>query len=200
MVLFSSITQGAFIMSTQLAAAPLDVSPSPRRIARLRAVAALAWAVAAALAFGGDAGPDLSAGLAALVTAYPAIDVVASLAEAALGGARARLLQVNAAISALAVAALAAAAFGSDAGAVLAVFGAWALLSGALQLAAALHRRRAGGRETPMIVSGVLSALAGLSFLASSGGDDPSLTPLAGYAALGAVLFLVWAYRARTAA
>lgn len=178
-------------MSAQLAAAPLDVSPTPRRIARLRAIVALAWAAAVAIV-AGDAGPDLSAGLAALVTAYPAIDVAASLA-----GGRSRLLRVNAALSALAVAALAVAAFGSDAGAVLAVFGAWAVVSGALQLAAALHRRRSGARELPMIVSGGLSVLAGLSFIASSGGDDPSLTPLAGYAALGAVLFLVWARRAR---
>lgn len=180
-------------MSAQLATAPLDVPPTPRRIARLRAVAALAWAAAVALAAGSDSGPDLSAGLAALVTAYPAIDVAASLASG-----RSRLLRVNAAVSAVAVAALAVAAFGSDAGAVLAVFGAWAVVSGALQLAATLHRRRRTGTpELPMVVSGGLSVLAGLSFVASSGADDPSVTPLAGYAALGAVLFLVWAHRAR---
>lgn len=187
-------------MSTRLAAPPLGVSPTPRRIAHLRAVAALLWAAAIALAAGDDAGPTLSAGLAALVAAYPAIDVLASLTEAAHGHGRTRLLQVNAAVGTLAVAALAAAAFGSDLGAVLAVFGTWALVSGALQLATAVHRRRAGGRELPMIVSGVLSALAGVSFVASSGADDPSLTPLAGYAALGAVLFLLWAHRARRTA
>jgi uncharacterized membrane protein HdeD (DUF308 family) len=184
-------------MSARLAAAaPLGVSPTPRRIARLRAVVALAWAVAIAVAAGDDAGPDLSVGLAALVTAYPVIDVVASLAAPG----RSRLSQVNAAVGAVAVAALAGAAFGSDAGAVLAVFGAWAFASGAIQLATAVRRRRAGGRELPMVVSGALSALAGLSFVASSGGEDPSLTPLAGYAALGAVLFLVWARRGARAA
>jgi uncharacterized membrane protein HdeD (DUF308 family) len=193
-------TQENPAMSARLATAPLAVSSSPRRIALLRAVAALVWAAAIALAAGDDAGPDLSAGLAALVTAYPLIDVVASLAEAARGGARARLLHVNAAVSAVAVVALAGAAFGSDLGAVLAVFGAWAFVSGALQLATALQRRRTGGRELPMIVSGGLSALAGLSFVASSGAEDPSLMPLAGYAALGAVLFLVWAHRGRKTA
>jgi uncharacterized membrane protein HdeD (DUF308 family) len=185
-------------MATQLAAPPLHVVPTPHRIARLRAAVALVWAAALALAVGSDAGPDLSFGLAALVAAYPLIDVVASLAEPA--GDRSRLPRVNAAVSALAVAALAGTAFGSDVSAVLAVFGTWALVSGALQLAAAIHRRRAGGREVPMIVSGALSALAGLSFVASSGADDPSLTPLAGYATLGAVLFLVWAYRTRRSA
>jgi hypothetical protein len=188
------------IMSTRLAATPLDVSPTPRHIARLRAVAALVWAVAVVIAAGDDLGPDVSIGLAALVTAYPAIDVVASLTEAALGGSRSRLLQVNAAVSTLAVAALGVAAFGSDISAVLVVFGTWAFASGAIQLANAVHRRRAGTREIPMIISGALSAIAAISFVASSGGDDPSLTPLAGYAAVGAALFLLWAYRTRPSA
>jgi uncharacterized membrane protein HdeD (DUF308 family) len=80
---------------------------------------------------------------------------------------------------------------------VLVVFGTWAFASGAIQLANAVRRRRAGIGEVPMIISGALSALAGISFVASSGADDPSLTPLAGYAALGAVPFLLWAYRTR---
>jgi hypothetical protein len=122
-------------MSTRLAPAPLDVSLTPRRIARLRAMVALGWAATIAIAAGVDAGPDLSVGLAVVVTAYPVIDVVASLTEADLGGDRSRLLRVNAAISTLAVAALAGAAFGSDVSAVLAVFGTWALVSGAIQLA-----------------------------------------------------------------
>lgn len=187
-------------MSARLAAAPLDISPTPRRIARVRAVVALVWAVAIAIAAGDDAGPDLSVGLAALVTAYPVIDVVASLIEPARGGDRSRLLQVNAANGVLAVVALAGASLRSDVSAVLAVFGTWAFVSGAIQLANAVHRRRAGTRELPMIVSGALSALAGISFIASSGGDDPSLMPVAGYAALSAVLFLLWAHRTRPSA
>ncbi len=77
----------------------------------------------------------------------------------------------------------------------LAVFGAWAFVSGALQLAGAVLRRRTGSWELPLIVSGALSAAAGLWFLAASRSDDPSLMPIAGYAALGAVLFLLWAHR-----
>jgi uncharacterized membrane protein HdeD (DUF308 family) len=190
-------------MTAPLAPSPLAASPrsvTPRRIARLRAVAALVWAAALAIAVGDDAGSDVSFAVAALVTAYPIIDVVASLSDAAAGGDRARLLQINAAISALAAAALAVAAFSSDEGAVLAVFGAWALVSGAIQLADAIGRRRSGARELPMIVSGAVSALAGVSFIASSRADDPSVTSLAGRAALGAVLFLVWAHRTRTSA
>ena len=190
-------------MSAQLAASSRDLTPpsfTPRRVAQLRAVAALLWAAAIAVFAGGDAGPELAAGVAALVAAYPLIDVVASLREAAAGGDRVRMLYVNAAVSALATAVLAAVAFGSDVGAVLAVFGAWAVVSGALQLANALHRRRRGTRELPMIVSGGLSTLAGLSFIASSRMDDPTVTALAGYAAFGAVLYLVWAHRTRSSA
>jgi uncharacterized membrane protein HdeD (DUF308 family) len=187
-------------VSARFAAAPLHVSPSPRRIARLRAVIALVWAAAFAIAVGDDSGADLPVGLAALVTAYPVVDVVASLSEATLGGPRSRVLQVSAAISTLAVAGLAGAAFGSDASAVLAVFGTWAFVSGAIQLANAIHRRRSGTREVPMIISGALSAIAGVSFIASSGAGEPRLTPIAGYAAFGALLFLLWAYRTRTSA
>ena len=186
-------------MSAHLAASPLRVPrwpDSPRRIARLRAVAALLWAAAIAIAIvAGDAGPELAFGVAGLVTVYPLIDVVASLREATLGGDRVRRLQVNAAIGLLATAGLAVAAFGADTRAVLAVFGVWAVVSGAMQLANAIHRRRSGTRELPMLVSGAISMLAGISFVASSGMDDPAVTSLAGYAALGALLYLLWARR-----
>jgi hypothetical protein len=184
-------------MSSQAAVAQFDTASHPRRIAFLRAAVALVWAAAIAIA-AGDGETDLSAGLALLVTAYPVIDVVASLAEAAQGGEAANRLRINAALSSIAVAGLAVAAFGSDVSAALAVFGSWAVVSGLIQLFNAFQRRRKGSRELPMIVSGGLSAIAGASIVASSGADDPSLTPLAGYATLGAVLFLVWALRSRT--
>ena len=178
---------------------PLILSSNPRRIARVRAVIALIWAAAIGIA-AGNADIDLSVGLALLVTAYPVIDVVASLTEAAKGGAAASRLRINAAVSSLAVAGLAVAAFSSDVSAVLAVFGSWAIVSGLIQLASAIQRRRTGTRETPMLISGGLSALAGVSFIAASGGDNPSLTNLAGYAAIGAVLFLIWSRPSSNAA
>ena len=187
-------------MSARLAASPLDGplwSGSPRRIAQLRALVALLWAAAIAIV-AGDAGSDLPLGVAALVAVYPLIDVVASLREANLGADRVRLVQVNAGISLLAAAGLAVVAFGSDTGAVLAVFGAWAAVSGAMQLAIAIHRRRRGTRELPMLVSGAISTLAGISFIASSGMEDPTVTKLAGYAAFGALLYLLWAHRTRS--
>ena len=107
---------------------------------------------------------------------------------------------INAAISTLAVAAIAATAFGVDAGAALAVFGAWAAVSGAIQLALALRRHRAQGHQFPLIVSGGLSTIVGIAFIAASGKDHVHLTMVAGYMALGALLFLLSAVRTPTAA
>ncbi|HKC77320.1 MAG TPA: hypothetical protein VKB70_02925 [Gaiellaceae bacterium] len=175
---------------------------SPRRIAIVRAVLALAWAAALVIAVGDkvpSTGSDVPVAAAALLASYPAIDIVASIAGALGTDASARALRVNAAIGVLAVVAIGAAAFGADAGATLVAFGAWAAVSGAIQLGVAVHRRRTQGRQLPMIVSGALSTIAGLGFLASAGTGDAHLAGVGGYMALGAVLYLLWAHRSRTA-
>ena len=194
-------------MSASLAAnrAAPDAPPSrdvPRRIAIVRAVLALVWAAGLVIAVGDQVpstNSDVPFAAAALLASYPAIDVVASIAAALGTNAAGRLVRINAAISALAVAAIGATAFGADAGATLAAFGAWAAVSGAIQLAVALHRRRTEGRQLPMIVSGGLSTIAGIGFLATSGMDDANLASVGGYMALGALLYLLIAYRGRTA-
>jgi len=175
---------------------------SPRRIAIVRAVLALAWAAALVVAVGDkvpSTSSDVPVAAAALLASYPAIDIVASIAGALGTGASGRALRVNAAIGVLAVVAIGAAAFGADAGATLVAFGAWAAVSGAIQLGVAVHLRRTQGRQLPMIVSGALSTIAGLGFLASAGTDDAHLAAVGGYMALGAVLYLLWAHRSRTA-
>jgi uncharacterized membrane protein HdeD (DUF308 family) len=174
----------------------MSPSSTPRRISVVRAVFALLWGAALVIAVGGEmpsTDATLPIGVAALLASYPLIDVVASL----LGSAHAdtRVLRTNAAISSVAVVAVAIAAFGSDAGSTLVAFGAWAAVSGALQLALAVHRRRTQGRQLPMIVSGGLSTVAGISFLAASGMDEAHLANIAGYMAFGAVLFLLFAWR-----
>jgi uncharacterized membrane protein HdeD (DUF308 family) len=173
---------------------------SRRRTAWVRAAAALAWAGGFVVALGGD--PDAAATVptaaAVLLVAYPLIDVFSSAVEARESPASARALPiVNALISLAASVGLAVAAATADAGSTLAVFGVWAIVSGAVQLGTAAMRRRAGSRELPMIVSGAISTAAGLSFVAGSSHDVPHLTNLAGYAGLGAVLYLIWAARAR---
>lgn len=187
------------------AALPLD-DAAPRtsfrvasqRIAIVRALLALVWAAAVVLAVGDDVpttGSDLPTAAALLLASYPLIDLVASLLGSTL--ADTRVLRINAAVSALAVGGIAIAAFGSDAGATLIAFGAWAAVSGAIQLGIAIHRRRATGRQLPMIVSGGLSTIAGLSFIAASGNDQANLVTLAGYMAFGALLYLLWARRSQ---
>jgi hypothetical protein len=193
-------------MSASLAAnrAAPDAPPSPdvpRQIAIARAVLALVWAAGLVIAVGDrvpSTSSDVPVAAAALLASYPAIDVVASIAAALGTDASGRLVRINAAISAVAVAAIGAAAFAADAGATLAAFGAWAV-SGAIQLAVAVRRRRATGRQLPMIVSGGLSTIVGIGFLAASGKDDAQLASVGGYMAFGALLYLLWAHRSRTA-
>lgn len=170
----------------------------PQRIAVVRAVLALVWAAAVVLAIGDDV-PTTHTGLpttaALFLASYPLIDVVASLLGSTF--ADARVLRINAAVSVLAVVWIAIAAFGSDAGATLVAFGAWAAVSGAVQLGIAIHHRRAQGRQLPMIVSGAVSTIAGVTFIAASGDDKAHLATLAGYMAVGALLFLLWARRSQ---
>jgi hypothetical protein len=176
----------------------LSAHPSPQRIAIARAVLALVWAAAIVIAIG-DRVPttdtDIPIAAAALLTAYPLIDVVASLASAP-SQQHGTSLRINAAISALAAVSVGATAFGSDAGAALAAFGAWAAVSGAMQLVLALR----GSRQVPMLISGGLSTLAGISFLSAAGMHDAHLAVLGGYMAVGAVLYLVSARRGRATA
>jgi uncharacterized membrane protein HdeD (DUF308 family) len=193
-------------MSAFPAAAPAPEASrpqdSPRRIAIVRAVLALAWAAALVLAVGDEVpstSSDVPIAAAALLASYPAIDVVASIAGALGTGASARILQLNAAIGVVAIVAIGITAFGADAGATLAAFGAWAAVSGAIQFAVAVHLRRTEGRQLPMIVSGGLSTIVGLVFIASSGTDDAHLAGVGGYIAFGALLYLLGAHRRRPA-
>ena len=163
---------------------------SPRRIAIVRAVLALVWAAALVIAVGDEVpstSSDVPIAAAALLASYPAIDVVASIAGALGTDASARALRVNAAIGVLAVVAIGVTAFGADAGATLTAFGAWAVVSGAIQFVLALR----GTREAPILISGGLSALAGISFLSAAGMHDAHLAVLGGYMAVGAVLYLL---------
>ena len=171
----------------------------PQRIAVVRALLGLVWAAAVVVAVGDHVpttNTDLPTAAALFLASYPLIDVIASLLASAF--ADTRVLRINAAVSALATVGIAIATFGSDAGAALVAFGAWAAVSGAIQLGIAIHRRRAEGRQLPMIVSGGLSTVAGLSFIAASGDDKAHIATLGGYMAVGALLYLLWARRGQT--
>ena len=136
-----------------------------------------------------------------LLLIYPLFDVAAAVVDARAAranGAGATPLFVNIAISSLTVVGLALAAT-SGMPAVLRVWGAWAVAAGLVQLIAAATRRKLGG-QWAMIISGAISTLAGSSFIAQAGKDDPSLRNLAGYAFLGGVFFLISAFRLNSVA
>ena len=178
---------------------PLDAS----RVAPVRALFALVWAAALVAVVSGDTTSTSSGvppGAAGLIASYPVIDVLASIVSARGMGASGRGLRINAALSSLAVAALVATAFASDTGAVLVAFGAWAAVSGAIQLARAVRHHRSQGRRLPLIVSGGVSTIVGISFISASGKSDVHFTMVAGYMAFGALLFLLSARRTRIAA
>lgn len=151
-----------------------------------RAAFSLAWLLAVQHA---DAH---GAAVAALLVAYPAWDALANLADArrsgGLGVNRTQALNVAASV---AVAAAIGAAL-PDMHLVLAVFGAWAILSGLLQLGTGLRRWKAFGAQWAMILSGAQSALAGAVFILQARAPaEPSAATLAGYAGFGAFYFLV---------
>jgi uncharacterized membrane protein HdeD (DUF308 family) len=84
---------------------------------------------------------------------------------------------------------------------VLAVFGAWAIVSGLLQLSTAVRRWNTTGAQWPMILSGAQSALAGAFFIVQAQQPAmPAIAAVAGYAGVGAVYFLVSAVSMQVAA
>ncbi len=159
---------------------------SLRRIYLVRGVVALVWAVAFATVSG-----SLGAAAIALLVAYPLIDVVASgidvraTRRTGLGSLQA----LNAVISLVATAGIAVAA-ADDIAAVLHVFGAWALIAGAIQVVVAVKRRAVAGRQWAMLVSGSLSMVAGVALNLRATADHPTLGNLIGYATLGSVFFI----------
>ena len=152
-----------------------------------RAGVSIAW-VAAAFTLGRGLPPIA----AALLIAYPAWDAIANLVDAQRsGGLRANPSQaLNAAVSTVTALAVAI-ALGQSPHAVLAVFGAWAILSGLFQLVTGVRRWRTGA-QWAMVLSGAQSALAGGFFIKqATGAAVPGIADIAPYAAFGALYFLI---------
>jgi uncharacterized membrane protein HdeD (DUF308 family) len=129
---------------------------------------------------------------AVLLVCYPAWDALANFVDGKRSGGlttnRTQLLNV---VVSLAVAVALAAAL-PNMNQVLAVFGAWAIASGLLQLGTALGRWKTYGAQWAMVLSGAQSALAGAFFIFQAGMPvAPSLSSLVGYAGFGAFYFLV---------
>jgi uncharacterized membrane protein HdeD (DUF308 family) len=153
----------------------------------VRAAFSIAWVVAAVSVARHSWGIA-----AALLVAYPVWDALANLADGSRSGglARNRTQAANVLVS-LAVATAVAVAL-PDMNRVLGVFGAWAILSGLLQLGTALRRWKAHGAQWAMVLSGAQSALAGGVFIfQASTPAVPSIATVAGYAGFGGFYFLV---------
>ncbi|MCZ4498542.1 MAG: hypothetical protein JWQ74_1095 [Marmoricola sp.] len=163
-----------------------------RNLYAVRCAFALVWA--ALLAASAASLNPLSVTLLVL---YPLFDLGAAVYDfRSPSNSRARgALAINMALSTVAAIGLAVAA-GSEIPDVLRVWGAWAITAGLVQLVVAVRRRHLGG-QWPLILSGGISVLAGASFWSMASGDDPAITALAGYAALGGTFFALAAFRLR---
>jgi len=153
-----------------------------------RAIFSLIWVT---LAF--SVGRQSTAGAAILLIVYPAWDALANFVDLSRNGGTAanRTQAINVAMSAIATLAVFP-ALKTGMHAVLTVFGIWAILSGALQLGTAVRRWKHVSAQWVMILSGAQSALAGLFFIAQSHASTPPvIVKIAGYAAIGALYFLI---------
>ena len=73
----------------------------------------------------------------------------------------------------------------------IAIFGAWALAAGLLQLVAGLIRRKQLGGQWAMILSGAQSTAAGVAFVLGGLSGKFHAKDMGGYAIFGAVYFLI---------
>ena len=159
-----------------------------------RGVIAIVWAVVFVMAADSSTS-DVAVGAGILLVLYPVIDLVASLIDArSQQGSARQLLLANAAVSAVAAVALGVAATGTVTD-VFAVFGAWALLTGAAQLVVVLRRRTQLGNQWPLLLANGVSIIGGIAFIvAAVAANDPKLRMLAIYAATGGVEFVIQAW------
>ncbi|MBB5791137.1 hypothetical protein [Jiangella mangrovi] len=177
---------------TTVESAPLpQLTATLRRLYLVRFAFAAAWAATLLLTAPGT-GPLLTV----LLVVYPLADAAAVLwqlrSDRHTPGPRVAE-RINVAVS-LAVAIALGWASTVSVAAALGVWGAWAATSGLAQLVAATQRRRSGG-QVPQILSGAISVVAGLAFLAQSFQDADSISGVGGYAMLGGIFFLISAIR-----
>ncbi|TDU88832.1 hypothetical protein EV138_2383 [Kribbella voronezhensis] len=164
--------------------------PTLRKLYYARFGFALVWAILLTVT-----ASSLNPASVTLLVLYPLVDLAAAVTDFRSSTAGRKPLYLNMALSLLAAIALAFAAT-SGTPAVLRIWGAWAITAGLVQLTVAILRYRLGA-QWPMILSGGISTLAGASFILMASGNNPSVKPLAGYALLGGIFFLLSALRLR---
>jgi hypothetical protein len=128
-----------------------------------------------------------------LLIAYPLWDVACTLYDliASRPAGSARTSQViNALLGSATALGIALTVFSKPAYSI-AIFGAWALGAGLLQLFAGLIRRKQLGGQWAMILSGAQSTAAGIAFVLGGLGGKLHAKDVGGYAIFGAVYFLI---------
>jgi hypothetical protein len=161
-------------------------APWLKRYYVTRAAFSIAWVIAVLTVAQGS-----TAAGAVLLVLYPAWDAIANIADGRHSGGLAANRTQSLNVVASLVIALAIAVALPDMHHVLGVFGAWAILSGLLQLDTGVRRWKAVGAQWAMILSGAQSALAGAVFIWQAGMPaEPTVASLAGYAGFGAFYFL----------
>jgi hypothetical protein len=166
-----------------------------REVATVRAAAAVLWAIAFLLALHGQrtlTGSDIPVLAGLLLAAYPVIDAIAAAWEWGRLDTDRSALRAGIAVDGLAIIALLVATLGFHTQAVLIAFGFWAIASGLLQLARGWHVERSRRAQLPLILSGGISTIAGVSFAAMAMQHVAHLSRLGAYAVLGAVFYVIW--------
>ncbi|HEY4268128.1 MAG TPA: DUF308 domain-containing protein [Galbitalea sp.] len=175
--------------------APARSALSLRALYFVRAAFSVAWvALVFVLASTVTTGTKPSGAAIVLLTIYPLWDAAATVFDIRATPAAATHLPqyLNIAFGVVAGIGILVSTLNSLTPALI-VFGIWAFVSGAVQLFLGLRRRKPIGGQWPMIISGGLSVLAGISFVATSGAPKTGLTTLAGYSAFGAFWYLAGA-------
>lgn len=171
-------------MSTQLGRAL-------RRLYLVRAAFAVVWAVVL-IATATSVGPLLTV----LLVVYPLFDAAAVLWQlrANPDADASRVSEWVSVVVSVAVALALAVASTASIGAVLVVWGVWAVVAGIPQLVTAIRNRRSGGQVAQML-SGGLSVLVGGGILVQGLQGSEMIAAVGGYAIGGAVFFLASAIR-----
>jgi len=170
----------------------IDSRTADRWLMHYYAVRALFSAVWVALTFTiGSSHPPIGV---VLIVAYPLWDCLANYVDAnRVGGLRINPTQMlNMVVSAIVTLGVVV-TLPHGYHPVIAVIGAWAALSGILQLATAVRRWRSASAQWPMILSGAQSALAGAFFVKQAADASTTLgvADVAPYAAFGAIYFTI---------
>jgi uncharacterized membrane protein HdeD (DUF308 family) len=183
----NSANQASIVVSRE----DVVTAKSLRKLYYTRAAFSIVWVILVA-AFA----KNNAAIATVLFIIYPAWDAMATFFDIKANPPTASKTPqyVNAAISIITTVAVALTLQTGISGALM-VFGAWAILTGLIQLILGLRRRKQLGGQWPMIISGGQSMLAGGSFIAMANEPTSGITTLAGYAAFGAFYFLLSAVR-----